>query len=380
MPNILHVVNNYFVIPYFIGDQFIHFGKKGYRFFVVCSPSPHLETYSIKMGFNYYEVEILKAITPIKDIRAMVQISRFIKRNKIDIVIGHTPKGALLSMFVSYIMKVPKRIYFRHGLVYETSHGFKKSLLKKIEKVTAFCSTIVVCVSPSVYEVSLKDKLNRADKQLILGRGTCGGIDTLYKFNPENINNSELEELRIKLKISKRAYVVGYCGRLVRDKGIYELVQAFDLLRERYPEKEFCLLLVGMFEDRDALSNETVKKINVDTGIVNTGYINDSIEYYYALMNLLVLPSYREGFGMSVIEASSMKKPVLTTRATGCVDAIVESVTGSYIKNDPVSILSGIEYYYNNETLAVEHGLNGRKFVVENFEQQKMWVEIEGLY
>lgn len=380
MPNILHVVNNYFVIPYFIGDQFIHFSKKGYRFFVVCTPSPHLKPYSLKMGFNYYEVEILKAITPIKDIVAMIQIHRIIKRNKIDIVIGHTPKGALLSMIVSYLLNVPKRIYFRHGLVYETSHGFKRHLLINIEKLTAYCSTKVVCVSPSLYAVSLRDKLNCPDKQLILGRGTCGGIDTINKFNPENINNSELEELRIKLKISKRAFVVGFCGRLVRDKGIHELVQAYDLLRARYPENEFCLLMVGMFEDRDALSIEIIKKIKEDTGIVYTGYVNNNIEYFYALMKVLVLPSYREGFGMSVIEASSMRKPVLTTRATGCVDAIVESVTGSYIKNDPVSIFSGIDYYYNNEIIAVEHGLNGRKFVVENFEQQKMWIDIEGLY
>lgn len=377
---ILHVVNSYFALPYFIGEQFVYFKDKGYDLHVVCSPSPYLRPYAIKMGFNFKEVKIARAITPFKDLKAIFHICRYILKNNIDIVVGHTPKGALVSMIASFIMRCPKRIYFRHGLVYETSKGLKRSLLINIERLTALLSTKIVCVSPSLFELSLTDRLNKREKQIVLGRGTCGGIDTQVKFNPDNINVLDADKLRKNLGIPNGAYVIGYCGRLVRDKGITELVEAFSGLKNKYPAKKFNLLLVGMFEERDALSSETRQQISEDKNIIYTGFVNESIEYYYSIMDVYVLPSYREGFGISVIEASSMRKPVLTTRATGCIDSIIESFTGVYIENNSGSVLKGLEYYFQNPSISISHGINGREFVVENFEQCKFRDEIENLY
>ena len=119
MKKILHVVNIYFVLPYFIGDQFKYFDEKGYNLNVICSPSPYLSDYAKSMEFNFLEVEIVRSIHPIKDLIAIFKICQYIKKNKIDIVVGHTPKGSLLAMIAAWLMGVPRRIYFRHGLVYE---------------------------------------------------------------------------------------------------------------------------------------------------------------------------------------------------------------------------------------------------------------------
>jgi glycosyltransferase involved in cell wall biosynthesis len=213
-----------------------------------------------------------------------------------------------------------------------------------------------------------------------LGKGTCGGIDTINKFNPAKISSIKVEALRNKLGISDNAFVIGFCGRLIKDKGIQELVEGFDIIRSHYSEKVFRLLLVGMFEERDALPEHIIKRIYEDHGIVYTGFINDSIEYYYSLMNVDILASYREGFGMSVIEASAMEIPVLTSRSTGCIDSIIEGSTGRYIEITPSSIAEGIELYLNNPEQARTYGKNGREFVKRNFDNLIIWKELEQFY
>jgi glycosyltransferase involved in cell wall biosynthesis len=380
MARILHVVNSYFSVPYFIGGQFIYFKNKGHQIYLICSPSEYLESYSQEMGFSYKAIEITRTYSILKDISALYKTYWFIRKNKFDIVVGHTPKGALISMFAGLLCGTKMRIYFRHGLVYETADGLARSVLKLAEKVTSLCSTKIICVSKSLYNLSLKEHLNPVKKQKILGKGTCGGIDTINKFNPELIDKERVVELKQKYKIAENGIVIGFCGRLVRDKGIVELVGAFELLRHELTSWRIVLLLVGVLEERDCLPDEIIGKIKTDNDIVFTGFINNDIQYYYSLMNIYILPSYREGFGMSVIEASSMRIPVLTSKSTGCVDSIIENVTGNYIEITPESIAEGIKYFINNPDKASTFGRNGRNFVTENFDNLTIWKEMEQLY
>lgn len=373
--NILHIVNIYFVLPYFIGDQFFYFNKKGYKLNVICSPSQYLADYAKKMGFNYLEVEIARAIKPFKDFIAIFTICHYIKKNKIDIVVGHTPKGALLAMLAAKIMRIPCRVYFRHGLVYETMQGFQRKLMINLDRLTAFFSTKIVCVSPSVYTQSLKDRLNSEKKQIVLSKGTCGGIDSLNKFNPEKINLTTLNQLKVSLGIKQNDFVIGFCGRLVVDKGIIELVESFEQLKVE-SNKNYKLLLVGDFEKRNSLPKYIIDKIKYDKDIIITGFVFNNIEYYYALMNLFILPSYREGFPTSILEASAMQLPVLTTRATGCVDSIIEGHTGFYILNTVNSIFYGIKSLRDDKNIA-KYGLNGRKFVLDYFDNLVLWPILE---
>lgn len=371
MKKILHVVNIYFVLPYFIGDQFLFLKEKGLEVHVICSPSPNLNAYANQKQFRYKEIEMVRAYKPLKDLKALYLICNYIYSNKIDIVVGHTPKGAFLSMLAAWIMRVPRRIYFRHGLVYETMKGPNRILMIFLDRLTAWYATKVVVVSPSVYQKSIEDNLNPKEKQIILGKGTCGGIDALYKFNPNNIDQTRYNELQASFMIGVNDYVIGYCGRLVKDKGIIELVEAFDQLKF-VSDRKLKLLLVGDFEERDALHKNVIDKIKNDNDIIVTGFIYNDIEYYYALMNLFILPSYREGFPISILEASAMKIPVLTTNATGCIDSIIEGYTGFYISNSKESIINEIKSLMNNKD-AVKYGSNGRKFVLDFFDNRVLW-------
>lgn len=271
-------------------------------------------------------------------------------------------------------MRVPNRIYFRHGLVYETSYGLKRFILMTVDRLASFCSTKVVCVSPSVLRRSIENHLAPAKKQIILGKGTCNGVDTVNHFNPAIIDQTKVAALRAKYGIEEGNFVIGYSGRLVRDKGIIELVRAFDRLQDADNCK---LLLVGMFEVRDALPKDIQERIKNDKRIIFTGFINGGMEYYYSLMNVYVLASYREGFPTGVLEAQAMEKPVITTRVTGCCDSIIDGRTGLFVDIAPEDLVRKLDMIRKENVI---DGRNGRKWVVENFDSRLVWKEIEKLY
>lgn len=155
--NILHVVNISFVIPYFLGKQLNWFVEKGHKEYIVCSPSGEMEEFSKRYSFEYKPIEVLRKISIGKDLKAVWSTYRYIKEVKADVVTGHTPKGGLVAMLAAWMARVPIRIYLRHGLVYETSTGLKRSLLVNIDRLASRLATKIVCVSPSVARRSVED-------------------------------------------------------------------------------------------------------------------------------------------------------------------------------------------------------------------------------
>lgn len=368
---ILHIITVSFVINHFFGKQFLYLrNKNGNTYHLGCSYSAEFISLSAECGYTPFQVEITRDISPIKDIIAVYKIYKYIKKNKIDVVVGHTLKGALLAMISSFLAKVPKRIYFRHGLVYETSSGFKRVVLKNIDRYIGFLATQVVCVSHSVKEISIKDRLNLKNKNIVLGLGTSNGIDTLIKFNPDKKSIDDITKLKKKYNITNEDKVIGYVGRLVKDKGIDDLILAWNMVKLKFPNAK--LLLVGPIETRDSITPYTKKIILTDPSIIFTDFIADA-SIYFLLMNIFILPTYREGFPTVSLEASSMRLPVIITKATGCVESIKENNTGLFISNEPNDIARAILYYLNNENIALQHGINGRFFVQQNFEQTKVW-------
>lgn len=378
MKRILHVVNIYFTIPYFLGQQLNYFANKGHKMHIVCSPSAELRNNAAKYNYSYKEIAILREIAILKDICAVIKTAIYIRKNKIDIVTGNTPKGGLIAMMAAFIAGVPNRIYFRHGLVYETSGGLKRFILKSLDRITATLSTKVICVSESVCKQSIIDGLNSEKKQALLRKGTCNGIDT-NRFDKTKIKKERIIEFKRQTNIPEEAFVIGFTGRLVVDKGIIELVEAFNILQRS--NNNIYLLLVGMLEKRDALPKEIIDIINNNPSIICTGYVDyNSIEYFYAMMDIFILPSYREGFPTSVLEASSFSLPVVTTKATGCIDSIVENVTGIFVNHTASEISNAIELLIHDQSKRESLGRNGRDFVVNNFRQELIWKEIEKLY
>lgn len=375
---LLHVVNIYFVIPYFLGNQLKYFKDKGYQEHIICSPSEEMAGYATEMGFQYREFPVERKISIGNDLKAVWKTMRYIRNNNIDVVTGHTPKGGLIAMLAAWLTCRKVRIYFRHGLVYETSKGIKRALLMNIDRLASALATKVVCVSPSVMRRSLEDKLAPASKQLILGNGTCNGIN-IERFSPSVLDASEQKELKRKYGFTEDDFVIGYVGRMVRDKGIIELIEAFDELCKVH--KNVKILLVGMLEVRDELPKNVVDVINSNPNIIHTGYIDyRQIEKYYGLMSVYVLPSYREGFPTSVLEASAMQLPVVTTRVTGCCDSIIDGKTGLFVDNDSNDLCRALKTLIGDAALCKAMGEYGRKMVVDKFDERSIWTYIEALY
>jgi glycosyltransferase involved in cell wall biosynthesis len=370
MSRILHVVNISFVLPYYIGNQFDYFRERGHEFFVACTPSEHFFKYAKEKNFKAFGINILRQINPVEDIKSIFKLARYIKKNKIEIVIGHTPKGSMIAMVAAAIAGIEHRVYFRHGLMYETSSGFKRMLLMGVEKLTGKLAKKVVCVSNSVIEKSIKANLNNQKKNILLNKGTCNGID-LAIMSPKEIKNTDF---LTKLGVRKEDKVVGFVGRLVNDKGVNELLDAWQKIKDAYDNVK--LLLVGPYEERDSISEKARSIIDKSESIISAG-LQSNIVPFYEVMDVFILPSYREGFPTVVLEASAMQLPVITTAKTGCIDSIINGRTGIFTEINAEGIFNAIKYYLENPNIAERHGLAGRRFVQDNFRQEVIWKEIE---
>jgi glycosyltransferase involved in cell wall biosynthesis len=368
---VLQIINSSFVLSYFFGDQFNYFRTIDSKFeiFVACSDDQLLFKLEKEMGFKAIPIPITRDFSIFNDLKTFFYLVKFIKKNKIDIVISHTPKAGFIGMLAALICGIDNRVYFRHGFLFQTASGFKKKFLVIIEKLSGFIANKVVCVSNSVLQESLRSKLSSKEKTFIINNGSCNGIDICGKFNPNELKLSEINFLRSSLKLDSDDFVVGYVGRIVNDKGIEELIQAWISFKKN---KKVKLLLIGPFEERDSISSRTINYIRSEKTIVHIDYTQNT-EYFYALMNIFILPSKREGLPTVVLEASSMNLPVITTKVTGCIDSIIDNYTGIFVDLNQDSISMALNKYYLNSELIRSHGRNGRDFVLNNFEQKAYW-------
>jgi glycosyltransferase involved in cell wall biosynthesis len=375
--NILHVVNVSFVLPFYLGKQIDYFQNKGDKIFIACTFSKDLVDFCVSKNIEFIPIPVLREINPLMDLYSLFKLFLFVKKHKINVIVGHTPKGGLLAILVGFLSGIDKKVYFRHGLMFETSRGIKRFLLIQIEKFTGFLSDIVICVSDSIKENSNKLKLSNKHKNILLHNGTCNGIDAKEKFNPDLVDKERVNLLRSSLGIEANDFVVGFIGRLVNDKGIPELVEAWKLVINEYINVK--LLLVGPFENRDGLNKDCINLISHEKSIIHVDFTNDPV-IYYSLMNIFILPSYREGFPTVVLEASAMKLPVITTKKTGCIDSIEENVTGIFCRINKESIYKSIGTFIIDSSKISKMGNFGRKRVLENFSQEIIWNELYKLY
>lgn len=377
--NVLVVINIFESAENFVGGQFKYLTENGYKMHLICSDDPKLSNFAKEQGIEYEAITLNRQLTPWQDLKSLFRICKYIKRNKIDTVIGHQVKGRLLSMIASLITGVPNKIIFAHGAIFETSKGFKRNILIWESRIESFIANKVICVSNYIMNLRIENKIDKPSKQIILGAGTCGGIDTVNRFNPELISEGQLKSLKLKYGIYEQNFVIGFVGRLVRDKGVVELINAFEILKKRNKGKSIKLMIVGEPEKRDGLPAHILKALQFSTDIIYTGRIaHDDMAIQYLCMDCLVLPSYREGFGFCNIEAQAMGIPVLTTSITGCRDSIVDGKTGLYIKLEPIDIADKIELLFNDKKRR-HLGQEAREWVDKNFDHTQIWPHVKYL-
>ncbi|WP_312328140.1 glycosyltransferase family 4 protein [Acinetobacter sp.] len=295
---------------------------------LISSPDKELEQIACSENVKYSAIQMKRDIAIKNDIISLLKFLLLFIRQRPDIIHCNTPKGSLLGLFTGYITRVPVRIYYVHGLRYEGTTGKKRKLLMALEKLNCFCATHIIAVSQGVKQ-KVQDKLTRK-KVSVIHHGSANGMP-VEEFLTENYDDSTIRE---SYGISKQDFVFGFVGRLVADKGINELVHAFNMLEQ----KNVKLLLVGMYEhELDPLSQETQNIIKTNPNIIEVGFQKD-VKKFLTIMDLFVSPSYREGFGLSVLEANLMKVPVLVTSITGYSEIVQEGKNGFFV--DPKDTLT----------------------------------------
>ncbi|WP_136668960.1 glycosyltransferase family 4 protein [Flavobacterium sp. H122] len=329
-------------------DQ-LNFMSNYYDVIAVSSEKDKLEEYAGKEGVIGYNIEMTRKITPFKDLIAIFKLFFFLKREKPFIVHSHTPKAGLVGMIASKLAGVPNRWHTVAGLPLLETTGIKRKILDIVEKITCQCATKVLPNSLGLKKIMIENQYCKAEKLSIIGQGSSNGIDTSF-FDPDLFNDLQKDILRNELRIKKSDFVFIFVGRLVSDKGINELIKAFVLLSNK--EKNVKLLLVGDFEnDLDPLLPETLKVLLNHDSIIHTGFQND-VRPFFSISNVLVFPSYREGFPNVVLQAGAMKVPSIVSNINGCNEIIKQGLNGLIVPvKDEKSLLENMEFIYKNEDI-----------------------------
>jgi lipopolysaccharide/colanic/teichoic acid biosynthesis glycosyltransferase/glycosyltransferase involved in cell wall biosynthesis len=317
-----------------------------------------------------------RQIAPVEDLVSLWRLWRTVRQVRPTIVDASTPKAGLLTGIAAWLARVPCRVYTLRGLRLETASGLKRAMLWAAEWVACACSHRVVCVSPSLRARAIGLRLVSPAKAVVLAKGS-GGVD-LTRFSPAYRSSPQTETLRIKLGIPSGAPVLGYVGRFVKDKGIRQLVKSFQQLRRTYPSLR--LLLVGDFEEGDPVEPEVRRYIESEAATIRPGFVSDTAPYY-ALMDVLALPTYREGFPGVPLEAQASGVPVVTTRATGAVDSIIDGVTGFLVPvGDTDALTSAVGELLSDSELRQRMGKAGRERMERDFHPEFIWGALVHLY
>ena len=238
-----------------------------------------------------HAVEMPRRITPPADLVALWRLFRLLRRIRPHLVHAHTPKAGLLGTIAAWLARVPVRIYHIHGLPHMTAKGPRRWLLQWAERTSCTLSHRVLCVSHSIRAVVVAEGICPSRKIEVLLAGSINGIDSQGRFNPA-IKCEQMTEVARVLRHSAGCAVIGFIGRIVRDKGLVELVEAWKTLREEYPLLH--MLVVGPFEPQDPVPSDVECILRGTEGIHLAGQIDDP-SALYAMMDIVVLPSYREG-------------------------------------------------------------------------------------
>ncbi len=375
-PRVAHVVTAS-VTTRLMRRQLAFLREAGYDVTLVSSPGPELEAVAAHEGVAKAGVPMEREIAPLQDLRSLWRLWRLMRRLRPAVVNFGTAKAALLAGLAAWLARVPCRIYTLHGLRLETARGLKRFLLTQAERVACRCAHEVVCVSGSVRQKTVELGLADGKRCRVLGAGSFNGVDPA-RFAPTPERMAEAAEVKRQLGFPPEAPVIGFVGRIVRDKGLPELVEAFSTLRRRFPQAR--LLLLGRIEVGDPVPRAVREFMESDPAVVHVGYVPDP-SIYYQVMDMLVLPTYREGFPTVVLEASASGKPVVATRATGAVDAVEDGVTGLLVPvGDPCALAEALGRLLEAPELAVKMGRAGRQRVERDFCTDRVCGRLADLY
>ena len=322
-------------------------------------------------------VNMTRSISPLWDAVALFRLYRIFRRERPDIVHTHTPKAGTLGMLAAKLARVPVRLHTVAGLPLLEKNGPVRYVLDHVEKITCACADMVYPNSYGLRDIILQNGYTRAEKLKVLGNGSTNGIDTAV-FAPDIVDDADKSALKKRLGIGPDDFVFIFIGRLVRDKGIVELVEAFRRLSENHSIK---LLLVGrQEEDLDRLPTGTRDDMARNPDIIAAGYQED-VRPYLAISDVLVLPSYREGLPNVPMQACAMEVPCIVTDINGCNEIITDQVNGLLVPPKQVEPLEqAMERILQDPGLLKRLKGNARPQIVSKYDQQSVWEAVKEEY
>ncbi|TXE11667.1 glycosyltransferase family 4 protein [Seonamhaeicola algicola] len=349
----------------------LQFMTQHYRVLGVADPGldNKLQQVGQQEGVATIPVPMTRKITPLKDLKAVYQLYKLFKKEQPFIVHSHTPKAGTLGMIAAKLAGVPHRLHTIAGLPLVEATGNKRRLLNLVEKITYACATKIYPNAYGLVAIILENKFTHKGKLKVLASGSSNGIDTNH-FDPALYTNATKQATRAQLNIQDDDVVYVFVGRMVADKGVNELVTAFNRLQGLHSNTK--LLLVGDYETAlDPLLPETLDIINTNPHIISTGWVND-VRPYFAIANILTFPSYREGFPNVVMQAGAMGLPAIVTNINGCNEIIIEGENGTIIPvKDSTLLYEKMKAFYirpNQYTTA-----KCRQLIVDRYQRQKVW-------
>ena len=315
-------------------------------------------------GVERIVIPMRRSIAPASDFIALLRLLWLIGSRRPDVVEFSTPKAGLLGMLAARLRGVPRRVYMMRGLKLERSAGFKRAVLLAAERLACACASNVLCNSDSLRREALALRLAPSAKLAVLGQGSSIGVD-IDRFSPGP------STVRDRFRIPRDAPLIGFVGRLTCDKGLPELIVAFDEILVAQPAAR--LLLVGWFDRaEDALDMELRARIVNNRRIHTTGFVGDTAPYYRA-MDVLVLPTWREGFPNAVLEAAATGIPAVTTESTGARDSVVPEVTGLLIPPGyPEAICEAVLKILGDPERRRKMGQAARAWVLEHYAEDRV--------
>lgn len=337
----------------------------------VSSEKERLEAYGEAEQVTTYYLPLTRKITPFKDLYCILKLYFFLLKERPAIVHTHTPKAGWVGMVASYFACIPNRLHTVAGLPLMESKGLKRKILEVIEKLTYRFASKVYPNSNELKKYILRHSFTNSSKLKVIGEGSSNGID-INHFSSKHFTNEEIQERRISLGILKTDFVYVFVGRIVRDKGINELIEAFHAISSKHTN--ISLLLVGPYEDDLNPINEASRnEIATNPKIISTGYQND-VRIFFALSDALVFPSYREGFPNVVMQAGAMNLPVIASDINGCNEIITPNQNGLLIpiKNSK-ALQVAMEKLVANDSLYETLKSNSRKFITQRYERSSFW-------
>lgn len=354
---------------YFLDGQIEFMQSKGIDVLVVIPSDQHFnEAFKVKHpNIRVSHINFARQIKLKKDLSCLFELIKLFNSEKPDIIHLHTPKASLLGVIAGKILLKKNIIYQMHGLVSARGNTVQKGILYRMEKLTCSLATQVLAVSESLKNFAIVNKICKAEKISVIEKGTINGIDFQNRFNPENIIKDESVK-----NLNNGRFTIGYVGRLSEEKGIFDYIKVLSKLKENnIPSVGF---IIGPDESGGEFKSFLKKnKLEIDKDVYCFGEVKKP-EQLMIYIDVLLLPTKREGFGLVGAEANALEIPVVGYNIPGFNDAVVNQETGSLVDFEDIDQLyEATVKYFDNPDLKIKHGLNGRKRVIRDFKSESLW-------